>query len=100
MSATVLRTPLAPEDIALLKAIGEASGHALGVVCVEAGLGHRQKGLAAAHRRMLHMELHGLVRRMDDRKPIIWLRTPAGSEELRQREADPSALPSPDGGEG
>lgn len=93
MSAPTLRTPLAPEDLALLKAVRENDGFALGNVCFLANLPFDRKGLANGYQRMLHMERHSLVRRLDDRKPLVWLRTPEGSEELRQRESEPSALP-------
>lgn len=93
MAETALRALLAPDDLALLRTLEEGCGHTLGVRCIEAGLDHRQKGLAAAHKRMLYMEREGLVRRADDRKPIIWLRTPEGSEQLRIWD-DPSALPA------
>lgn len=91
MDAPTLRTPLAPEDLALLKAAAENNGFTLGRTCEDAGLPTDRKGIAAAHQRMLYLEMHDLVRRMDGGKPIIWLRTPEGSEQLRIWE-DPSAL--------
>lgn len=82
------RACLAPHDEALLRVMEEDSGYTLGRRCQDAGLPSDRRGLAAAHKRMCHLQREGLVRPMDDRKPIIWLRTVKGTAEIEARDTE------------
>ncbi|MCJ2088473.1 hypothetical protein MKK88_21175 [Methylobacterium sp. E-005] len=90
MSEPLLRSALAPQDEALLRVLDEKNGYALSCRCIDAGLPHDRRGLAAAHKRMIYLEREELVRRLDDGKPIIWLRTAKGTAEIAARAAEGS----------
>lgn len=82
------RSVLVSEDVALLRTLSDTNGYTLGQRCKDAGLPSDRRGLANAHARMCHMEREGLVRPMDDHKPIIWLLTAKGEAEIAARNSE------------
>lgn len=70
---------LSREDIAILRALSESSGYATGPLSrmIEGNRGHKYS--ARTRQRCLALQKDGLLAPLDDKKPIIWCRTEAGS---------------------
>jgi hypothetical protein len=77
-------TGLEDRDRSLLQAIGELGGTPSGQAALIAwGFSDRRAKAQEAVRRFRALEARGLVRRLDDLKPICWVRMPAGTEALQ-----------------
>lgn len=69
----------------LLQAIGTIGGTPSGeAACIAWGFADRRAKTQEAVRVFRALEARGWVRKMDDQKPICWLRTDAGDEALKE----------------
>ena len=75
------QTTIGNRDRALLGALGEKAGTLSGEAAVAAwGFIDRREKAREAVKRLKTMERAGLVKRLDDLRPLCWLRTAAGTE--------------------
>lgn len=80
--------PMKPIDVCLLSALSEVGAFTTVDACRAAGLPAGRSEAARRRLDLIHLERGGLVRRLDDKSPTAWLRTPAGTEELVGRASD------------
>lgn len=77
---------LTSSDIAVLRALDEDGGFTTGEAARRSGVsfGHNNHTRSGAVRAwLLHMQKEGLVRPLDNQKPVAWVRTSLGSRELK-----------------
>jgi hypothetical protein len=84
---------MSPEEIAILTALSEDGGRQTGQITQRSGAFLRLgKRIASAwvRNQLLYLEKQGFVARLDEEKPVCWIRTGAGTKMLKDCQA-PSA---------
>jgi hypothetical protein len=88
---------LSAYEIAMLRALDETGGSVTADVSEHAFGSTRRERSANAHHSLKSMMRLGLVRTLDDQKPVCWCRTPSGTKVVAP--TPPSPEPPPGGGE-
>lgn len=73
---------LTPDYRRILGVLGECDGSTSGRIASELGNVNLRSESQIIRFKLLDLEKAGYVSRLDDQKPVLWRRTPAGTEAL------------------